>query len=471
MMQSNQKGALLVLVLVFGTIFFVITVAFMGFVITQSQVQEVKLQQERALAIAEAGLNYYKWFLAHNPDDTTHGTGLPGPYVIPYEDSESGVVGEFSLDIASTTYCGEVANIEISSTGHTSEAPDITRTVYGRYARPTVAEYAYIINSNVWAGDDRTIVGPYHSNGGVRMDGVNNSTVSSGQETWSCTSSFGCGSTQTVDGVFGDGPNSSLWNFPSVPINFTGLTVDLANMRDRAENGGGIYVPPSGDYGYHVTFNGDNTVTVRTVDQTYSYWGYTSENGWQVERNIIRDDDPYNTYTLNSECPLIFVEDKVWVDGAISEKITLAAADTDTYGVDHSIIINGDLTYSSDEAGLLAVAEEDVLVGVVVPDDMEVNGIFVAQNGHFGRNHYTYYDLPNPSGPADYRPYYQRDSLTMNGTVVSNGRVGTKWTSGGTFISGFDTRYNSYDRDLVADPPPLAPNTSDDYKFVEWRQE
>lgn len=471
MMQSNQKGALLVLVLVFGTIFFVITVAFMGFVITQSQVQEVKLQQERALAIAEAGLNYYKWFLAHNPDDTTHGTGLPGPYVIPYEDSESGVVGEFSLDIASTTYCGEVANIEISSTGYTSEAPDITRTVYGRYARPTVAEYAYIINSNVWAGDDRTIVGPYHSNGGVRMDGVNNSTVSSGQETWSCTSSFGCGSTQTVDGVFGDGPNSSLWNFPSVPINFTGLTVDLANMRDRAENGGGIYVPPSGDYGYHVTFNGDNTVTVRTVDQTYSYWGYTSENGWQVERNIIRDDDPYNTYTLNSECPLIFVEDKVWVDGAISEKITLAAADTDTYGVDHSIIINGDLTYSSDEAGLLAVAEEDVLVGVVVPDDMEVNGIFVAQNGHFGRNHYTYYDLPNPSGSADYRPYYQRDSLTMNGTVVSNGRVGTKWTSGGTFISGFDTRYNSYDRDLVADPPPLAPNTSDDYKFVEWRQE
>lgn len=456
----RQKGSLLVLTMVFGGIFFSIVVSFMGFVVTQSKTQAIKINDEKALAIAEAGLNYYKWYLAHNPDDTTHGTGAPGPYVIPYADVSSTTVGSFSLDISSSTFCGIASSIDIYATGYTSDMSDRTRTVYGKYAQPTVAEYAYIINSNVWAGADRTIIGPYHSNGGIRMDGTNNSTVTSGQETWSCTSSFGCSPSQTVDGVFGAGPNNALWSYPSVPINFTGLTVNLAVMRDRAENGGGIYIPDSGDYGYRISFQSDGTVDVFVVDRTWSHNEYSSEDGWYTARNLIRDDDPYATYTIDENCPLIFVEDKVWLEGEVPTKVTIAAADTDTPGNDYSMILHDNITYTSTSSGLLAIAEEDVLIGYDVPDDMEINGIFVAQNGHFGRNHYTV----STHGGDRYR-----NSLTVHGTVVSNGRVGTKWNCGG-WCSGFDTRYNSYDRDLVEDPPPLTPNTSDDYKFIEWRE-
>ncbi len=467
---QKNKGALLILVIVFGAVFFVIAAGSMTYFVTQVRVQEVREQQAQAREIAEAGLNYYKWYLAHNPDDVTNGTGLPGPYTLTYDDPELGAIGEYALAIASTTFCGEVSSIEITSTGYTYEDPSRTETIYARYARPTVAEYAYIINSSVWAGSDRTIVGPYHSNGGVRMDGTNNSTVSSGQETWNCTSSYGCSpSDSNADGVVGDGPNFDLWSFPSTPINFTGLTVDLATMRDRAENGGGIYIPPSGDYGYRVTFQSDGDVEVRVVDRTYNYWGYSSTDGWSTERNVIRDDDPYATYAINETCPLIFVEDKVWLEGEIPTKVTIAAADTDTPGVDPTMILNGDITYTTASSGLLAIAEDNMLVGLAVPNDMELNGIFVAQNGRFGRNHYrtwSSYDVL-----SIHNSYVTRNSLTMNGTVVSNGRVGTKWTSGGSFVSGFNTRYNSYDRDLVNNPPPLAPNTSDDFKFVEWREE
>jgi hypothetical protein len=465
----KTKGALLVLVLIFGAMFFVMISGFMGVVVTQSQVQERKYQQEQAREIAEAGLNYYKWFLAHNPDDTTNGTGTPGPYVMPYNDPELGVIGEYSLEISSSTYCGDVASIEIESTGYTTQEPSLTRTVYGLYARPTVAEYAYIINSNVWAGADRTIVGPYHSNNGIRMDGTNNSTVTSGQATWNCTSSYGCSPTNpTADGVVGSGPNSHLWTFPSTPINFTGLTVNLANMRNKAENFGGVYIPPSGSFGYRVDFQNDGTVDVYRVNTTYGYWGYSSANGWQYERNVINNDSLFATYTINPACPLIFVEDKVWLEGDVSTKVSLAAADTDTPGVDPSIILNGDITYTSTSSGLLAIAEDNVLVGLTTPNDMTLKGIFVAQTGRFGRNYYKTwgtYDVLSM-----HNSFVTRNSLTMHGTVVSNGRVGTKWTSGGTFVSGFNTRYNSYDRDLVNNPPPLAPNTSDDYKFVEWRE-
>ncbi|MFM2374450.1 MAG: hypothetical protein RLZZ234_445, partial [Candidatus Parcubacteria bacterium] len=228
---KKHRGYLVLLALVFGGIFFAIITSFTGFVVTQSISQTAKVDKERALEIAEAGLDYYKWYLSHYPNDVTHGTTTPGPYVIPYEDPEAGRIGEFALTINGNMVCGDLASVDITSTGTADSAPSIHRAVYGRYARPTVSEFAYIINSNVWAGADRTIVGPYHSNGGVRMDGTNNSTVSSGVETWSCTSSFGCSPTQTKDGVFGAGPNSSLWSWPSPPINFTGLSVDLAAMK------------------------------------------------------------------------------------------------------------------------------------------------------------------------------------------------------------------------------------------------
>lgn len=481
MCRDTQRGSLLVIVLVFGSIFLAIAVSFMGYVLTQSRTQDIKHNDERALAIAEAGLNYYKWYLAHNPGDITHGTGLPGPYVVPYEDTAaSSTIGEFSLDVTSTSYCGVISSIDITSTGYTTEEPDRERVVYGKYARPTVAEYAYIINANVWAGDDRTIIGPYHSNGGIRMDGTNNSTVTSGQETWTCSSSYGCTPSQEVAGVYGDGPNSSLWTFPSVPINFTGLTVDLALMKERAENGGGIYITNSGEFGYRIEYNADNTIDVYPVTGTESYNAYNSSDGNHTERNIITAEGAPTTYTLDPECPLVFVEDKVWLHGTPAMRSSIAAADTSTGGDDYSIVLHDNITYANEDAGLLAVAEQDVLVGLEVPNDMSLNGIFVAQNGRFGRNHYEESDMPRVClvgfwifclvWDDPYRQYVTRDSLTMNGTIVSNGRVGTKWSSGGLFISGFETRYNSYDRDLVNDPPPLAPRTSDDYKFIEWRE-
>jgi len=465
MIQSKNKknGFLVILVLVFGAIFFVMLSAFMNFVIGQKVLQRIKLNEERSLAIAEAGLNYYKWYLAHNPNDITNGTTDPQPYVIEYEDPENGPIGAYSLEISGNSACGDIVSVDIKSKGYTYADTERPRVLYARYARPTVSEYAYIINSNVWAGDDRTIVGPYHSNGGIRMDGANNSIVSSGVETWSCTSSFGCDWNQTVDGVFGSGPNSDLWSYPSPPINFVGITLDLANMQAKAA-AVNRHFGPSGDYGYLVEFLNNDTFNLSRVTGTKSYSGYTTEYGWQTERNVITNTAFVGNYSVPNDCALIYIEDKVWAEGVVSTRTTLAAADVDTIGVDPSIILNGSITYSGEDAGLLLIAEEDVLVGVDVPDNMELYGIFIAQNGRFGRNHYE------SSLPSSLDAYRYRSSLTMHGTIVSNGRVGTKWTSGNTWTSGFETRYNSYDRDLVNDPPPLTPEVSDTYKFIEWRE-
>ncbi len=462
-LQKNTKsGYLLLLVLVFSAVFFVITSTFVGYIFTQSKVITQRVQLEQAGQIAEAGLNYYKWFLAHYPGDVTNGTGLPGPYIGVYNDPEGGAIGEYSLEIASSTYCGELASIDVQSTGHTYADPLVKRTISARHAQPSVADYSFILNSDVWVGDDVQIIGPYHSNGGIRMDGTNNSNVTSGQASWNCTSSFGCSPTSTKNGVFTTtaNPNVSLFEFPSAPVNFAGMTVDLSLIQSKAQSQG-LYFGPSGKSGYHLIFKSNGTVEVRRVNSKEN-----EPNGyaWGRYMNILKGTSLVGTYTPPANCPLIFVEDQVWLEGAVNGKFTLAVADVDTSGVDPSIILNNNITYSNTSSGLLSIGEYDVLIGLQVPDDMTLNGIFIAQNGHFGRNHY------DTSMPNAWEDYIKRNSLTINGTIVSNGRVGTKWVSGtGVYLSGFNNRFNSYDRNLVLDPPPLVPRTSDLYQFTYWR--
>ena len=351
--KNKEKGYLALYTLVYGSIFIGIMFSLMGYVLIQKNIQEAKQNQETALAIAESGLNYYKWYLAHNPDDVTHGTTSPQPYVIPYSDPEGGPIGDYSLTVTANEMCGEVQSIDIESVGYTYEDPTQTRTLIARYAQPTVAEYAYIINADVWAGSDRTIIGPYHSNGVIRMDGTNNSTVSSGQDTWVCDNSqLNCDPPETegntLSAVFGAGPNFNLWQTAVPPIDFVGITLDLSAMRDKADTGGGRLFNDSGDRGYHVYLQ-NNVVQVYVVNNT-------------TDDHVITNESFLGTYSIPNDCPLLFFEDKVWLEGDLSVKATIAAAKVGV-SEDPSIILQDDIEYVNSDSGLLAVAEEDVLIG------------------------------------------------------------------------------------------------------------
>jgi hypothetical protein len=472
--QSTRPNAgfLLILVLVMGSIFLFLVSSFIGYVVTQNQVVNFRHEQQRATEIAEAGLNYYRWYLAHYPSDVTSGTGLPGPYVHEYKDPEGDVIGEFSLEISSSNYCGDIATIDITSTGHTYVDPTAIARVSARYKRPTVADYSFVINSGVWFGDSRIITGPVHGNQGVKMDGFHNSSVGSGQATFNCTSTYGCNPTNYgVDGVYTTSGQAtpSLFQYPVSPIDFAGITLDLADIKDKAQNNGGIYYGPISGYGYRVIFNPNDTIDVYQVRNTADYYSYSSEEGTHSgERNIITNQRRLaNDRPIDPDCPVLFFEDKTWIEGEVNQKVAIAAANLSS-NAQTNIVINGNLTYGSNpDAGLVAIAEDDIDVGVVVPNNMTANGIYIAQNGRFGRNQYqtSWFN-------SSYDPYVTRNSLTRLGTVVSNGRTGTAWiNSYGTTVSGFHNRTTSFDINQVKNPPPLTPETSDVYLFEDWRQD
>jgi hypothetical protein len=468
--RHHEQGSILLLTLVFAGVFTIIVSSLAGFLLVQQKVERAKADREQAFQIAEAGLDYYKWFLAHFPTDLEDGTGESGPYVHDFTDPEGGTIGQFSLQVSGNAECGTLSSVDITSTGTVTGSPSLARVIFGRYSRPSVAEFSYILNSSVWAGSDRQIYGPYHSNGGIRMDGTNYSNVTSAVSAWQCTSSFGCNTTKTEPGVFGAGSGSSFWKYPVAPVDFNGISVDLVNMKNLAETEGGLYYPPAGK-GYHVILNSNGTMTVYRVNNTSSVWSYSDENGWVQDPQIITSQTSLGTVAIPSGCSLAFFEDDVWLEGTVSGKVTVVAANVTTPNVSPRIILSGNITYATDSTvdGLTAIAEDSVLIPLISPTDMELHGIFIAQNGRFSRDHYETsgsYKVPN----AD-KAYVTQNDLAMYGTIVSNGRVGTQWTCGGVYCSGYATRENYYDKNLADSPPPLTPFTSEDYRFIDWRED
>ena len=458
-------------VIVFGSILLTVLGALSSFVLTENKLQSTSTSESRGLAIAEAGLEYYRWHLAHFPSDLQNGTGHAGPYSIPYDDPEGGQTGTITLGVTGNTACGQTTSIDIRSTGTPNENTGAARTVVARYARPTVAQYSYVLNSTVWAGSDRVISGPYHSNGGIRMDGTANAPVTSSLSSWLCTSSFGCSPNQTKSGVWGAGPNQSLWNYPVPQVDFAGMAADFTNLKTNAV-ASGIYLPrySSGNSnqsnywrGYHLIFNGNGTVTVRRVSATTSLSSTPINPADTTDRTLISTEAFYATYTIPATCGLIFVEDNVWVEGVVDSKVTLVVANVTTTGVTPNAMLPNNITYGATDGtdGLTLIAENNVLITPNAPTNMNISGVFIAQGGAFGRNLY--------SCPGTYEP---KGTLTILGTTVSNLRTGTKWVNGcGWSDAGYQTRIDAFDRKLSTNPPPFTPNTSTDFEFVDWRQE
>ena len=455
---KKQKGTIITLALVFGAVFLLIFSGLAGFISMQLKQSRQKVAWEQALTIAEAGLNYYRWHLVHAPDDLSGG----GEYE--YNDPEGGIIGRYSLEIEGRQQCGKTTVVTIASTGWAEQFPGTKREIRVKYVRPSVAEFAYLLNDNVWAGADREIKGPYHSNGGIRMDGENKSLVTSAKETWTCTGSFGCSPSQERPGVFTTANgNEELFDFPVPPFDFEGITMDLAEIKNLTQEGQGIYLPPSDEEGYHIIFKNDKSIDVYEVTGLDSVYAYNLENDWHWEDSVIDTENFVGNYSIPESCGLVFIEDDLWVEGEVKGKMTVVSADLINPNTGTDVWLEGNIEYTTRDGsdGLVLAGQHNNLIGLYVPDSLELHGIYIAQTGHFGRNHY----------PCSwYSPECKRDSLEIFGSIVSNGRVGTRWTSGGSWVSGFEKRENIYDPQQNFNPPPFLLSTSEEYQFKEWEE-
>ena len=348
----NQRGIIITYVLVFGSIFLMMLSGLLGYILMQLRLSSQKVAWNEALNIAEAGIEYYRWCINNGVEANCAGEK-------DYLDGSGISIGKFSISSNSASSCGQTTQRLIVATGWLAKYPNTKRSVRVTYGRESVAKYSYILNSSVWIGGDHEINGPYHSNGGIRMDGQNQSLMTSAAVRnnlgeWVCTSSFGCnpcptgagrcrisGSDCICPGVFTttSNPNSSLFKYPVPPFDFNAITMDLAQIKDKAQNGGGIYFPKSvsivpGSKGYHLNFKSNGTVEVWVVLALQQTNGYSEEDGWQQDRFTINNETLYGTYPIPADCSVIYIEDNLWVTGTAKGKVVVASANLVDANVD-----------------------------------------------------------------------------------------------------------------------------------------
>lgn len=459
-----SKGSITPAILVITGSFLVVIYGLLLLLTQQMIYSNRQYASEVSLNIAEAGINYYRWHLAHDPLDFQDGTGLPGPYEHEYFDPQGKSVGYYSLDIVQDNSTGIVT---LRSTGRSHQFPNITRTIEAQYGKPSFTRYSFLTNSSVWYGTGSTVNGDIHSNNGVRMDGDNNGRVTSGKDNYMCGTETGCHPPQQQDGVWGTGDNNSLWQFPVPTEDFSSVAFDFNQMKSTAQSSG-LYLPPSGNSGYKLVVSG-NTLQVERVRRTNNYRAYLptgqglgrwGQGGCRNYGVAIRDTEPVGSYDI-SNIDLIFIEDNIWIEGNVTGRVTIAAAGFPTSSADIEAYITNNITYDTYDGSTTfgLISQSNIFFLRDLPTDFQIDGAYMAQGGGILRHGYL-----NSCGGTSTSI---RDSLTVNGALISYDR--SFWNYGSPLESGFTTREINYDADLLYNPPPYFP-TSSNYQFISWKE-
>lgn len=459
--SHNQNGSALLLSLFFSTLFLIMFVATLNFIMIQHRSVRQSVRESQALYAGEAGVNYYRWHLAHDPDEFVADTGIRT-----LDDPQGGSYGQYELTVTPPAAGSSIVDIVARGYPVVDETAD-TR-IYARYGKPSLAHFAFLSNSNVWFGEGEEISGELHSNGGVRMDGEGDSLLTSARETYICGTEHGC-SNEERSGIWGTGEIEDLWVYPTEEIDFTSMLLDLTQAQTDAQSGG-IYLGDSGAYGYYVEFFADSTVTIYRVNSLYPpVYGYDG-TAWQyqsIDKQSWSVVSGYNRVALPAN-GLIFLEDDVWVGGDVRGRATVVAARLPDGSYPRAdIYIQDDITYVAKDGtnALGLIAQEDVLIPLRAEDVLEIDAAVVAVNGHAYRYYYP------PWSTAPYNTYAIRDRIETYGAIITNTVWTWSWVSGagGPVVSGFEITETTYDPDIRYAPPPSFPS-EDEYAFISWEE-
>jgi hypothetical protein len=465
MRHYHRKGQLAVTVVFFAAIavLFITGLIFLASSFLQSSVRA--LNKLRAFSIAEAGIEYYQWHLAHAPEDFEDGTGHAGPYIHNYYDESGNLIGTFTLSITPPPPGSTV--VIIQSTGNVAADQSITKIIKVEMAIPSFAQYAWALNSFVQFGAAAQVYGVIQSNAGIHFDGTAHNLVESALTT---TTDPNTGFTQWA--VFTDGPpadpqpptalstNQTIFlagRSIGVPaIDFTALTENLSDIKADAQ-ASGTYFASSTAQGYDLALATSGTYSVYKVTSLSSTphgcsnSGQTGWGTWSVGAETLV---ATGTIPQNGD---MFFEDNLWVRGQIyNKRVTIASGRfPDNPTTRSSITVNNSLTYTSFNGSdtLALIAQNNINIGLVSDNNLTIDGALVAVNGAIQR--YSY------SGCG---ANASRATFTTDGMLASNLQSGFYYSG----TDGYQSRSYNYDSNLLYGPPPSFPLSTNQYSIVSW---
>ena len=438
-----------------------ILTSLMGYVALRYEQSARQTAKSNALQAAEAGLNYYYWYVLHTLEGKssaqTEAYWAGTPLGVPYyngsiKNQAKEILANYKIEVTPPTKGSTIIMVKI--TGWDLKHPTVKRVLAARLRKPSWSEYSVIANDVMRFGTGTETWGPIHSNNGIHFDGVAHNLISSNIPTTYYDPDYSANkpgvwtSLSDESAVFLAGKS-----FPAPYKDFNKISVDFGTLKTSGQpSQGGFYLAKlskASDCGYHILLQTNGKFKVYKVTSC----GSTSFN--------ISAESYINEYTMPTN-GLIFAEDHVWVEGTISNKhLTIIAADTS--GSDPAnIFLYKDIlyTYSDGRDVLGLIAQNNVSITLNSNNTLKINAALVAQGGRVGRDYYT---------SSDSSTYYKRNSLTVNGAIATNRRYGFAWTCSGSYCSGYNLRDLIYDNNLLYYPPPFFP-TGDHYSIDLWEE-
>lgn len=473
-MHQKLRGSALAYGLVIMTVVMILLTSIVTFVSSYLQYSLKQRDREQALHIAEAGIHFYRWYLAHQLDGRTAGqiqafwdSGTALGQSTPYVGIFGG--GEYSITV-DPPESGQTI-VYITSTGNTNRYPDQSRTIRVRLRRPSWSEFATLTDEAVRFGTGTEVFGKIHSNNGIRFDGLAHNVVSSAVDTYNDPDHTGSNefgvhthvNTPPATGVnntfrAAEAPPGAVAartdvfeagrEFPVVPLDFNGLLGDLSLMKSEAQSGanGSRYFDNTRQ-GRHIVLKTNDTFDIRTVQ---SFNASTNE--------IINYNGGWSNYAI-PDGGVIFVENNVWLEGAVNgRRVTVVAANLISAS-QKTMYLGKDLRYTNYDCTDMigAIGQQDVEVYRQSNNILRLDAALLAQSGRVGRANYT-------------GAFATRDTITVYGSIVSNQRYGFAWADAmGNHVSGYQTRNLYYDNNLLYCPPPYFP-TGTQYELDLWEE-
>ncbi len=466
----NRNGQLSIIILLFASVTLVLVSGF-GFLASSFlQLSTRAWNKSQTFAIAEAGIEYYRWHLAHAPQDYQDGTGIPGPYTHTYYNKGGVATGQFILTITPPPVGSTV--VTVRSAGKVFADSSISKTIEVKLAIPSFVKYAWVLNDYVFFGSAAEVFGPIQSNAMIRFDGIAHNLVSSALNT---STDPGTGLVQwavyTTSGPDDPQPPTPLPSRPDVfmagrtigvpAVDFTKIAQDLAIIKTNAQSAG-YYAPSSTVFGYELVFSSSSNIfTVNKVTRLVSPPGGCSNPGGSIQAGWGTWSISSSTFYATGTIPMngnVFFEDNLWVRGQINNaRVTVASGRfPDNPSTWSSITVNNSLRYTNYNGSdtLALIAQNDINVGLMSDDSLRIDGALMAQNGRIRR-----YSYPGCG------------STSLRTLLTTYGMLGTALRPAFFYGSnGYQSRSYNYDSNLLYSPPPSFPLTTDQYAPISWNE-
>ncbi len=525
---KTKRGSMLVYALVIMTVVSILLTSIVGFVVEHLKFSSNRVSREEAFQVAEAGIYYYRWYLAHATDgmnaqqlkafwQATSTLGVSGPVVRDYIDPETGdIVGSYTLTLDPPDPSSTIARI--TSVGVVTSDSGVSRTIRARFRRPSWSEYIALADDFMRFGEGTEVFGKIHSNKGVRFDGLAHNSVTSlipSVNDPDHTGSNEFGVHTHVNAPPGNGINNNFRpseaamvspipnrpdvfeggrQFPVPEVSFTGVQSDLDYMKKMAcdyneatnscaiINGCGAHgcYFDNAKSGRQIILKSDGTFRVCSVETydsiTNSMTGFSGRKTSATNGDICVA--PVTTSGPNTQCKDKTTGQKCYCTCSHSSFSYSIPNDGIIY-VDNNVWLEGTLPLSTVRTSIIAgngtmyLGNNDIRYSTM--NGSNILGIIGKQNVEIIKNSQSTLQIDGAFlaqngrvGRSDYGMSDYKSKITVNGAISTKQRYGFSWTNGGDNW-GYDERNLNFDNNLLYFPPPYFP-TGTEYSIDLWEE-